>query len=102
MIDQQDLANYALVAFALSVVALVVAVPASVALVRAHQRLPPDVIVMVALVILSLALGGVVGSLGRLLDSNPFADQWVRVGIIALRVFAIGGLANIWWRLRST
>lgn len=91
--------DYAVVAFTLAIIGFLFAVPVMWRLVRA-KAIPGHVIAMVALVVLSFALAAIVGSLGRLIDADPTADHWIRIALIALRVFTIGGLLNIWIGLR--
>lgn len=83
-------------AFIVSLAVAILAVPLFF-LLRVDHRTPP----LLGFIILMLALGGAVGSIGRLVDENLVADYWIRIFIIATRVAVLGAMVyDIAWLRR--
>jgi ABC-type Fe3+ transport system permease subunit len=54
---------------------------------------------MLMLILFALSLAGLVGALGRVIDTDPVADHWIRVTLISIRMFAIFGLLHVLYEL---
>lgn len=86
------------VALLLSVVALVIAIPMFVLLLRQREPTP-----MIGFIVLMLCIAAVVGSLGRVLNVDPSGDldYWIRITVIATRTAVVGAmLYDIRWLWR--
>lgn len=86
--------DFASASFALALLTLIVAIPV-VALMIRDGDLSRSAVVMLALVLLASTTAGVVGAFGRLADEDALIDRIVRILLIALRVFALGGLVSL-------
>jgi len=86
-------------AFLVSLAVAILAVPLFF-LLRVDHHVPP----LMGFVLVMLAFGGVVGSVGRLVDESGFLDYWVRIFIIASRVAVLGAMLYdiAWLRRRRT
>ena len=93
--------DFPLVSLLTAVAATVIAVPL-VWFVAHAPRVPQGLTLMVTFVVLALCVGGIAGAVGRVLlieRSNPEMDRILRIMIIALRVFSLGGMAYVIWKL---
>jgi type VI protein secretion system component VasK len=56
---------------------------------------PRPTVIMLAFILIALSIAGVVGATGRIIDNDPDADRVVRIILISLRFFVIGGLITV-------
>jgi len=86
--------DFSLISLVASVIPFVLTCVAGWAALRAPY-IPRHVVVMLLFVLLATGIAGIIGSIGRLVDEDVVLDRWIRITLIALRVFAIGGLINV-------